>query len=211
MHSSISACTQSSLFSFASRASNSREQRCLRRQRRAGDGVNKSATTATIITMPAPHHNGKPSSLTARATRRQKASAVDLESEHGRPVADRACHGEYSTHSPANKASITSASGMLAHASVYHEHPQWHLSLPHRVAKSVYRRPAGGGALSAPHSSPPTHNTAAKQIGAHTLYTRNASAMTSSAVRKSKTDSIFSQCPTHGLRLKRSVKTQHSM
>ena len=139
MHSSISACTQSSLFSFASRASNSREQRCLRRQRRAGDGVNKSATTATIITMPAPHHNGKPSSLTARATRRQKASAVDLESEHGRPVADRAHRGERSIYSPADKTNNIAASGMLTHTSACHGRPQWHFSLLHRAVKSVYQ------------------------------------------------------------------------
>jgi hypothetical protein len=173
--------------------------------------VNKSATTATIITLSASHHNCKPSSLTARATRRQKASAVSLESEHGRPVADRAHRGECSTHSPANKTNNIAASGMLTHASACHERPQWHFSLLHRAVKSVYRRPADGGALSVPYSSPPTHDAAKKQIRAHTLYTRSASAMTSSAVRRPKTDSICSQCPTHGLRPKRPVKTQHIM
>jgi hypothetical protein len=53
MHSSISPCTHSSLFSFASGASSSRGQRCLRCQRRPGAGVNKSATTAAIIPSPA--------------------------------------------------------------------------------------------------------------------------------------------------------------
>ena len=64
------------------------------------------------------HHSFSSSSLTARATRRQKTSSASFESEYDRSVADRVRHGEYSTHMrPTNKANSTLASGMITHAS----------------------------------------------------------------------------------------------
>lgn len=87
----------------------------------------------------ASHRNFNRFSLATRATRRRKASAVSLESEHGRPVADRVRRGECSTHSPANKTNSSSSNGMLAHASAYDERPQWHMHLTHHAVKSVHR------------------------------------------------------------------------
>jgi hypothetical protein len=87
----------------------------------------------------ASHRNSNRSSLTPSATRRRKASAVSLESEHGWPVAGRVRRGECSTHSLTDKTNSSSASSMLTHASAYNGRPQWHLHLPHHAVKSAQR------------------------------------------------------------------------
>jgi hypothetical protein len=87
----------------------------------------------------ASHRNFNRSSPTVSATRRGKLSAVSLESEHGRPAADRVRRGECSTHSLADKTNSSSTCGMLTHASAYRGRPQWHLHLPHHAVKSAHR------------------------------------------------------------------------